>query len=83
MEEVVITMSILWLQEAEGQFGVEMSSDSVIHLVENLDANSDTSGQPVAQNVQTLCVANIETVTEVTYFCWNYVFIHSSLLSPS
>lgn len=43
-----------------------MSADSVIHLVENLDANSDTSGQPVSQNVQTLCVANIETVTEVT-----------------
>jgi hypothetical protein len=66
IEGVVI---IFWLQEVEEQFGVEISSDSVIHLVENLDVNSDTNGQPVTQDVQTLCVANIETVTEVTFIC--------------
>jgi hypothetical protein len=66
IEGVVI---ICWLQEVEEQFGVEMSSDSVIHLVENLDVNSDTNGQPVTQDVRTLCVANIETVTEVTFIC--------------
>ncbi|KAJ4428954.1 hypothetical protein ANN_25950 [Periplaneta americana] len=50
----------------EGRFGVEMSTDSVIHLVEDLDANSNNNGgQTVVQNVQTLCVANIETVTEM------------------
>lgn len=34
-------------------------------MVENLDTNSDTSSQHVAQNGETLCVANIETVTEM------------------
>ena len=60
----------MWLQEAEGQFEVEISSDSVIHLVENLDTNSDTSSQHVAQNGEPLCVANIETVTEVPLICF-------------
>jgi hypothetical protein len=55
-----------------------MSSDSVIHLVENLDANSDTSGQHVTQSVETLCVANIETVTEVVA-----IFFVSSVLNIS
>jgi hypothetical protein len=62
---VVISFNIVCLQEVEGQFGVEISSDSVIHLVENLDANSGTSGQHVTQSMEPLCVANIETVTEV------------------
>jgi hypothetical protein len=66
IEGIMTTFNTVCLQEAEGRFGVEMPSDSVIHLVENLDNNSDTNGQPVTQNVQTLCVANIETVTEVT-----------------
>jgi hypothetical protein len=69
-EGVVISFNIVWLQEAERRFGVEMSSDSVIHLVENLDTNSDTSGQHVTQSVQTLCVANIETVTQVVPMCF-------------
>ena len=60
----------MWLQEAEGQFEVEISSDSVIHLVENLDTNSDTNSQHVAQNGEPLCVANIETVTEVPLICF-------------
>lgn len=68
--EVTINLNIVWLQEAEEQFEVEISSDSVIHLVENLDTNSDTSSQHVAQNGEPLCVANIETVTEVPLICF-------------
>jgi len=68
--EMAIIRNVVWLQEAEGQFEVEISSDSVIHLVENLDTNSDTSSQHVAQNGEPLCVANIETVTEVPLICF-------------
>jgi hypothetical protein len=67
--EVAVTLNIVCLQETEGRFEVEISSDSVIHLVENLDTNSDTSSQHVAQNGEPLCVANIETVTEVPLIC--------------
>jgi hypothetical protein len=75
---VVISFHIVCLQEEEGRFGVEMSSDSVIHLVENLDTNSDTSGQHATQSMETLCVANIETVTEVVP-----MFFVSSILNIS
>jgi len=72
----------MWLQEAEGQFEVEISSDSVIHLVENLDANSDTSSQHVAQNGEPLCVANIETVTEVPLICFIENVLNVTFIGP-
>ena len=64
---------LLSFQNVEvGRFGVDMTTDSVIHLVGELDANSNGSVQPVSENIQTLCVANIETVAEVKYLYYIY-----------
>ncbi|KAJ9599322.1 hypothetical protein L9F63_010189 [Diploptera punctata] len=58
--------SLLQPSEVKNGICVVQNVESVIHLVGELDANSETTAvQRESDNVQTLCVANIETVAQM------------------
>ena len=54
-----------------------MTTESVIHLVGELDSNSNNSVPPVSENMHTLCVANIGTEAEVYFLLITLHIIYS------